>query len=113
MFDWIEAKLMDWEPASRRRASVHVLFWSVLAGFLNVLLYVTGIITVDHLILITLILSWLAITITAADLIATTDVREEAVDTNNTAENIEEDTEDIQETLKGQNARRTKDAGSR
>ncbi len=101
MFTWIENKIMDWEPSARRRASVHVLFWSVIAAILNVLLYVVGIIDQNTLILITLILSWFAITITAADLIATTDVREEAVETNETAEDIEEDTSDIQEKVNG------------
>ena len=76
----IERKLTAWKPASRRRYAVHILFWSVIAGLVNVVLYIVGVINVNHLILITLILSWLAITITAADLVATTDVREEVVE---------------------------------
>jgi hypothetical protein len=75
--DAIERKLIDWKPVARRRYAVHILVWSLFAGLVNVVLYIVGVITVDHLILITLILSWLAITITAADLVATTDVREE------------------------------------
>jgi hypothetical protein len=74
----LERKLIDWKPASRRRCAVHILVWSLIAGMVNVVLFALNVITVDQLILITLILSWLAIAITAADLVATTDVREEA-----------------------------------
>lgn len=42
---------------------------------INVALYLFKIIDENMLILITLILSWLAITLTAADIVATTDVR--------------------------------------
>jgi hypothetical protein len=77
--DAIERRLTSWSPASRRRWAVHILVWSLIAGIVNVVLFAVGLVTVDHLILITLMLSWLAITITAADLVATTDVREEAV----------------------------------
>jgi hypothetical protein len=78
MINWVEHKIMEWEPSQRRRASVHLLVWSMVLGLINVILYVVGVINVDHLILVTLVLSWLAITITAMDLVATTDVREES-----------------------------------
>ena len=80
MFDRIEHALTCWSPAGRRRFAVHLLVWSLLAALVNVLLYVTGLIDENHLIFVTLVLSWLAITFTGADLIATTDVREETGD---------------------------------
>ncbi len=77
MIHWLECKIVDWDPKDRRRAAVGLLIWSVILMVINVALYVFGVIDESHLILITLILSWLAITITCADVIATTDVREE------------------------------------
>lgn len=77
MFDRIERALTEWPPAGRRRFAVHLLVWSLVAALVNVALYVSGVIDENHLIFVTLILSWLAITFTGADLIATTDVREE------------------------------------
>ena len=77
MFDWIEERLVNWPPTKRRRFAVHLLVWSLVAAAINVVLYVTGLIDENHLIFVTLVLSWLAITFTGADLIATTDVREE------------------------------------
>jgi hypothetical protein len=79
---WLERRIEQSSPTKRRRLAVHTLIWSVALGIINVALYVASIITVDHLILITLALSWLAITITAADLVATTDVRETTDETN-------------------------------
>jgi hypothetical protein len=72
----IECAIVTYSPAKRRRFAIHMLIWSVVAMIANVAGYVTGLISQAGLILITLILSWLAITITAADLVATTDVRE-------------------------------------
>ena len=72
----IECAIVTYPPAKRRRFAIHMLIWSVVAMLANVIGYVTGLIGQSGLILITLILSWLAITITAADLVATTDVRE-------------------------------------
>jgi hypothetical protein len=73
----IEAALCAWSPEGRRCFAVHLLVWSAVACAVNVVLYVAGIIDENHLILVTLILSWLAITFTAADLVQTTDVRAE------------------------------------
>jgi hypothetical protein len=78
MFGWLERILCNWEPAKRRRAAVEVLGWSVVLMFVNVALYVFRVIDESMLILITLILSWLALVISAADVVATNDVREEA-----------------------------------
>ena len=72
----IECAIVTYPPVKRRRLAIHMLIWSVVAMVVNVVGYVTGLIDQAGLILITLILSWLAITITAADLVATTDVRE-------------------------------------
>jgi hypothetical protein len=78
--DWLEQRLVSWSPRSRRRAAVQTLLWSIVLMAINVGLYIAGVLTDSHLILVTLMLSWLAITFTAADLVATTDVREEGDD---------------------------------
>lgn len=78
MTDWLIERIVNWAPKDRRRAAVLVLVWSVILMIVNVTLYVVGIVDQRALILITLVLSWLAITLTAIDVIATTDVREEA-----------------------------------
>ncbi|MBI5087728.1 MAG: hypothetical protein HZB15_02340 [Actinobacteria bacterium] len=75
----LERAIVSFPPARRRRLAIHVLIWSVVAMAVNVSAYVLGLMDEGTLILITLILSWLAITITAADLVATTDVREESM----------------------------------
>lgn len=76
------AAVEDWlvgiPPASRRRIAVHLFVWSAIATPINVVLYVVGIVSLAVVGVITLTLSWLAITLTAADLVATTDVREAA-----------------------------------
>ena len=77
-FDWLEETIVAVAPRARRRFAIHVLFWTVIAMFFNDLLYLVNIIDEAMLIFITLNLSWLALTVTAADLVATTDVREEA-----------------------------------
>lgn len=74
--DWLEQTIVDCPPIKRRRIALHTLVWSVIAMIANVAAYLTHIIDETTLILITLILSWLAITITAADLVQTTDVRQ-------------------------------------
>ncbi len=75
-FGWLEKKIAESSPARRRRMAIHLLFWSVVAMIVNVALYLVKVIDQSTLILITLVLSWFAITLTAADLVATTDVRE-------------------------------------
>lgn len=77
MTQWVIDRITDWAPESRRVAAVRLLIWSVILMVINVGLYVASVIDEADLILITLILSWLAITITAMDVVATTDVREE------------------------------------
>lgn len=76
MFDKLEDLIVNYPPQKRRRMAIQMLFWSVMLMFLNVGAYLLGWIDETDLILITLVLSWLALTITAADLVATTDVRE-------------------------------------
>lgn len=67
-------------PESRRKWALRLVIGSIVATVLNVTLFLTKVITETDLILITLVLSWLAITITAADVYATTDVRVEQED---------------------------------
>lgn len=66
-------KLKD--PKNRVKYALWLLFGSLVLMVINVALYLFGIIDEAMLILITLILSWLAITLTAVDIVATTDVR--------------------------------------
>jgi hypothetical protein len=80
LFIRLEERVTAWSPRSRRRAAVQTLAWSVVLMVVNVGLYVFGVLNDSHLIFVTLVLSWLAITFTAADLVATTDVREETED---------------------------------
>lgn len=77
VWDRIERTLTSYPPERRRRLAIKVVFWSVVLGAANVALYAFGIIDQTALILVTLVLSWLAITITAADLVASTDIRAE------------------------------------
>jgi antibiotic biosynthesis monooxygenase (ABM) superfamily enzyme len=68
------------DPKQRRRIAFHLLVWSVILMVINVGAFLVGWIDEGDLILITLILSWLALTLTAADVLATTDVRVETSD---------------------------------
>lgn len=70
---------MNWlkNPKNRVKAALWLLFGSLVMMVINVGLYLFGIIDEAMLILITLILSWLAITLTALDILLTTDVRKE------------------------------------
>lgn len=78
MIERIERAITECPPATRRRIAIHMLVWSIVCMVINVALYVVDVIDEADLILVTLMLSWLALTITAADLVATTDVREES-----------------------------------
>lgn len=63
------------DPKQRVKYALWLLFGSLGLMTINVGLYLFGVIGEKELILITLILSWLAITLTAVDILATTDVR--------------------------------------
>lgn len=76
VFNKIEEKIVSWEPKKRRRTAVHMFVWSIVMALLNITAYALGWITESQMILLTLTLSWLALTLTAADILATTDVRE-------------------------------------
>lgn len=76
MIDWLERVITACPPARRRRVALHVLVWSVVAMLVNDVVYIVGWINEASLIFVTLNLSWFALTITAADLVATTDVRD-------------------------------------
>lgn len=73
--DRLEQRIVNYPPGQRRRTAIHLLIWSVVLMAANVTLYIVGVLDQPALILVTLILSWLAITITAVDIVATTDVR--------------------------------------
>lgn len=64
-------------PKLRVKAAWLLLVGSVVAMLANVGLFLADVITTDDLILVTLVLSWLAITFTALDILSTSDVRKE------------------------------------
>lgn len=69
-------KLDSFDPARRKVWAAQILVWSFVLMLINVGLYVGGVIDQTALILVTLILSWLAITLTAVDVVCSTDVRD-------------------------------------
>ena len=71
MTDWFD-RITD---EQLRRASAHLLFWSLVAMVLNVSAYLAGIISGSVMLFITLVLSWFAIVIGAANTLITTDVK--------------------------------------
>jgi hypothetical protein len=77
MFDRLEDRLTRWDPRRRRRFALHVLVWSFVAGVVNLGAYFGGLVTLEQMAAVTLTLSWFAVTITAADIVCTTDVRAE------------------------------------
>lgn len=64
-------------PKTRVKAAWALFYLSLIAMIINVVLFLAHIINEADLILVTLILSWLAITLTAIDILVTTDVRKE------------------------------------
>jgi hypothetical protein len=68
-------RLCAWDPKSRRRAAVHLLIWSFVLGHANIGAFFAGIVPPDVMDAITNYLSWLALTITAFDVVIGTDVR--------------------------------------
>lgn len=62
-------------PKYRVLYALILFFSSIILMLINVGLYLFDIIDENMLILITLILSWLAITLTALDIVMTSDVR--------------------------------------
>ncbi len=64
-------------PKTRIKYAWVLLIFSVIGMFVNVALYLLKIIDENMLILVTLILSWLAITLTSLDVLVSSDVRKE------------------------------------
>lgn len=77
LFDSLERRFEHIEPEKRRRFAIHLLVWSFLLGHVNVGMFLGGIISHELMDLVTNYLSWCAITITALDVVMTTDVRKE------------------------------------
>jgi hypothetical protein len=65
------------DPKNRVKAALWLFFGSLILMVVNVGLYALGLINDSILLLITLILSWLAITLTAVDILVSTDIRKE------------------------------------
>ena len=62
-------------PKTRIKYAWGLLVFSVIGMIVNVTLYLLNVIDEKMLLLITLILSWLAITFTALDVVISSDVR--------------------------------------
>jgi len=75
MISRLEAWIVKCPPERRRRMAIHVLLWSVVLMFVNDIAYLLEWINDVMLIFVTLNLSWLALTVTAVDVVMTTDVR--------------------------------------
>ncbi len=73
-------------PKTRIKYAWGLLIFSMVGMFINVALYLLKIIDENMLLLVTLILSWLAITLTALDIVATADVRNQE-EGNNESDN--------------------------
>jgi hypothetical protein len=74
----LEAALAGIDPARRRRFALWMLVVSFVLGHANIGAFALGMVEPALMDAITNYLSWLAITITAMDLVATADVRAEA-----------------------------------
>lgn len=72
---WIIKRLDGIDDEGLRRAAVRILLWSTFLGTFNVALYVAKVINSEALILITLILSWLALQFTCALAVIQTDIK--------------------------------------
>jgi hypothetical protein len=76
--DWLESKIDDWDPAARRRMAVRILSLTFVGMIINVALYLFKVIGEPELILVTLVLSWVALQFTCIDMVATTTLNKEA-----------------------------------
>lgn len=74
---WLLDKFSQIDPEQRRRSAVWLLVVSFVLGHLNILGFVFGWVSRDVMDAITNYLSWLAITITALDIVISTDIRKE------------------------------------
>jgi hypothetical protein len=72
---WLLRVLDAVDTETRRLWAVRLLLWSVTLGALNIGFWAAGVVSDRVMLAITLALSWLAITITAADVVVTSDVR--------------------------------------
>ncbi len=77
MIDRLEKWICAIDPAARRRAAVHLVLWTFVLGVLNMVAWAFGVVTTEQMVAITAALSWLALTITAADIVIGTDIRAE------------------------------------
>ena len=75
--DWLIEKITGWDPKKRRRFAVHMLLWSFLLGHVNIAAFTFGFMSEQTMNSITNYLSWMALTITAWDVVASADVRVE------------------------------------
>lgn len=67
-------------PERRRAAALWMLFWSFVLGHLNIGAYVLGWVSAGLMDAVTNYLSWMALVITALDVLLTSDVRAEVDD---------------------------------
>ncbi len=75
MIENITERLCAWDPKSRRRAAVILLIVSFVLGHANIGAFAFGLVSHGLMDAITNYLSWLALTITALDVVISSDVR--------------------------------------
>lgn len=73
--DWLIEKLCEWDPESRRKTAMWMLLVTLILGHLNIAAFVFGFVPNDVMDAITNYLSWLALSITAWDVVVGSDVR--------------------------------------
>jgi hypothetical protein len=79
--DWLERRIDAWKPAERRRLAVRVLTITFYCMILNVTLYLFKVIGEPELILVTLVLSWIALQFTCLDWVTTATMDKEVEET--------------------------------
>ena len=80
MAEWFTDKLCGIAPTTRRKIAVYLLIWSFVLGHLNIAAFVGGFVSHTLMDVVTNYLSWLALTLTALDVVIGTDVRVEQED---------------------------------
>lgn len=75
MTSWLLRRLDDVDPAVRRLWAARLLIASFVLAHTNIGAFFAGLISEQLMNAVTNYLSWLALTITAADVLMTTDVR--------------------------------------
>jgi Co/Zn/Cd efflux system component len=77
MSEWLISQIEKINPRKRRLWAVRILIASFFLGHVNVGIFLGGLISHAAMDTVTNYLSWIAVVVTFADIVATTDVRAE------------------------------------